>query len=156
MICLLFFSMTLSIAEMWAAESKSLIVELQNGSQTTFVLSEKPEMTFANHVLTIVMNNKSSDFEISDVKQFYFGEISSDIQQLKVNELKIVYQSDDKVVIEGASESDRIVIYSIKGVMQKAAVSFDGEKAEVSLSSLPKGTYIVNVQNKQSFKIIKK
>lgn len=156
MICLLFFSMALSMTQMFASENKALIVELQNGSQTTFVLSEKPVLTFANHVLKIVINQKSSDFEISNVKHFYFSDQSSDIQQLKANNVNFVYQSNDKVVIEGVSENDQILIYSAKGIMQKGTVWRNGSDVEVSLSALPVGIYFVSVQNKQTIKIFKK
>ena len=156
MICLLFFSMALSMTQMFASENKALIVELQNGSQTTFVLSEKPVLTFANHVLKIVTNQGSSDYEISNVKQFYFGDQSSDVQQLKANNVNIVYQSKDKVIIEGVSENDQIHIYSVKGIMQKGIVLRNGTVVEVSLSALPAGIYFVSVQNKQTIKLFKK
>jgi hypothetical protein len=156
MICLLFFSMALSMTPMFASENKALIVELQSGSQTTFFLSEKPVLTFANHVLKIVINQESCDYEISNVKYFYFSDQSSDVQQLKANNVNIVYQSKDKVVIEGVSENDQIQIYSAKGIMQKGIVGRNGNNVEVSLSALPTGVYLISVQNKQTIKIFKK
>lgn len=156
MICLLFFSVVLSMTLIFASENKALIVELQNGSQTAFILSEKPVLTFANHVLKIVINQKSSDFEISNVKHFYFSDQSSDVQQLKANNVNIVYQSKDKVIIEGVSENDQIQIYSAKGIMQKGIVLRNGTVVEVSLSALPAGIYFVSVQNKQTIKLFKK
>ena len=139
-----------------AAEEKALIVEQQNGSTTVFLLSEKPEMTFADHVLQIGVNGKTTSFEIEKVQQFYFKNISSGVSPLAANGLRIYSPSDDKIVIEGIDEKDAVSLYTIEGVAYANCVSTQNRTAEVSLASLPKGTYLINISNKKTFKIVRK
>lgn len=145
-----------SIAHIWAAEDKALIVELASGGQTTFVLSAKPTMTFANQALRISVSGTSTSFEIDDVKRFYFDDASTGISVPKASELKITQQSDDVWLIDGLDESDRIRLYAVDGKQHADRITTNGHQATVSLTALPKGIYLINVSNKQTFKIHRK
>jgi hypothetical protein len=151
--CLLLGFSVLSIR---AVEEKVLIVEQQNGGISSFLLSERPEMKFENHVLQIDMKGKTTDFEIDQVRQFYFDSASSDISHLPSTGLRIYSTSDDKVVIEGIDEKESISLCSLKGTNYANRVSTNNRVAEISLAHLPKGTYLISVSNKTTFKIIKK
>ena len=153
MVCLL---LGFSMLNIRAVEQKALVVELQDGSKSLFVLSEKPEMTFANHVLKILMSGKSTDYEIYRVKQFYFDDSTNRISPLMANEFHIVSQSSEKITVEGIGENDQVGLYSVNGMELKNRVSVGKNQADISLARLPKGTYIINVSNKKSFKIVVK
>lgn len=142
-----------------ASEEKILIVEMQSGDKTTFLLTEKPEMSFSNHVLFIGINGKDTSFEISQVKQFYFEDASSQAGislPQQDGELHVIYQTNDKLVIDGIGQNDKIRIYSIDGKTFTTDVVTSNGRAEISLSTLNKGTYLINVSNKQVFKIYRK
>lgn len=151
--CLLLGFSVLSIR---AVEEKVLIVEQQNGDISSFLLSGKPEMKFENHVLKIDMKGKTTDFEIEQVRQFYFDDASSDISQLAATGLRIYTTSDDKVVVEGVDEKETICLYSLKGTNYANRVSTNNRVAVISLSRLPKGTYLISVSNKKTIKIVRK
>lgn len=151
--CLLLGFSMLSIR---AVEEKALIVEQQNGSTTVFLLSEKPEMTFADHVLQIGMNGKTTSFEIEKVQQFYFDNASSGVSPLAANGLRIYSPSNDRIVIEGIDEKEAVSLYSLEGMAFANHVSTRNGVAEISLASLPKGTYLIEVSNKKTFKIVRK
>ena len=141
----------------FAYSNKALIIERQNGMKMTFLLKEKPELSFSNHVLHISVNGKNTEFEINNVNQFYFKEDDeSAIEDVKANNIWISYQSDNIVVLEGVKKSDNIRIYSINGLQYPNCVTISENHAKVSLASLPKGAYLINIQNKQTFKVYKK
>lgn len=138
------------------ADGKALIIENKDGSKTAFVLSEKPEITFADNVLRVNMKGKNVDFEISDVKQFYFNNAATDIAVLKADDAKIVYQSDDRIIIEGINSNAPIQLYAVNGTKIVGRVSTSEDRAEVSIVSLPKGIYLINISNQQTLKFYKK
>ena len=141
----------------WSADLKCLVVRLQNGSEQIYELYKKPELTFNNHTLRIYFEGRNTDLEISSVSWFTF-EIKNDIEEISVNKdnLKIVYLSEDKIMIEGVGENAHVGLFSINGMNYSNCVSIEDGNALVSLASLPKGAYIIKASNNQSFKIYKK
>ena len=141
----------------WSADSKCLVVRLQNVSEQIYELYKKPEITFNNHILRISFEGRNTDLEVSSVSWFTF-EVKNDIEEIAVNKdnLKIVYLSEDKIMIEGVGENAHIGLFSINGINYSNCVSIEDGNALVSLASLPKGTYIIKASNNQSFKIYKK
>ena len=138
------------------ADGKALIVESSNGSKTAFVLSKNPELTFVDKFLRIDMNGKNTDFEISDVRQFYFDEVATDIAELKATEVNVVYLSNDKIVIEGIEPNIPVQLYALNGAQIGGKISVSGNHVEISLFALPKGIYFIKISNQQPFKIYRK
>ena len=145
-----------SVLNLWATSEKALIVELQNGSKTEFLLSGKPELTFANRVLQIAVKGSISSFEIGNVKQFYFDDASTGIESIASNGLRIVSKDDNLIIIEGIDGDDKISLYSLNGEMMSIQPEISGNRAEVPLVSLPQGIYLIKISNKQPFKIYRK
>lgn len=137
------------------ADGKALIVERQNGTKTTFILAEQPELTFADKALHISVSGKSTDFEIGDVKQFYFGDAATDIAAPQADGLRVVCQSDDKIVIEGVGAHAVVQLFALNGTRLTGHASVADGRAEVTLTSLPKGIYLIKI-NQQTFKIYRK
>lgn len=146
-----------SVIGVQASDDKTLIVEMLNGQKTAFMLTEKPELTFANHVLNISMNGDLTDFEISSVKQMYFiEELGVGISNSVHSDLKIIRSTNNSVVIEGCTQEMPVQIFSIDGIQHSECVKSVNGRMEITLISLPKGIYIINIANQQTFKIIKK
>lgn len=154
-LCIIFLLMGLS--KMNAQSGKLLVIEKQNGTAMSFILKQKPELSFSNHMLHISLNGNITNLEIGDVKQFYFVDESLSIKENRVNStFKISYLSNDKVQIEGVSRNDQVHLFSIDGVQYSNCVRILDNSAEISFTPLPKGTYVINISQKQSFKINRK
>lgn len=152
LVCLLLLCTT---QNMHAEGVMTLILSTNDGNNATFVLSEKPEITFANHTLTISVKNDNNIFEISNVKQIHFDVIDA-IQSPMTNTISYSYLSDDLILIEGVDTHDRILLYTLGGIPIPNRVNITDGRAEVSLTSLQKGTYLLKIGNKQTIKIYKK
>ena len=139
------------------AADKLLVVETTDGGKIYFALSESPELTFSGQTMLITTTTRSQDFEIADVAQYYFSGETTGTKALKANELRISQSGDGQVTIEGLHPSSVVRLYSLDGKEQPASVTYaDGGKATVSLSSLPKGTYIISANKQQTIKINKR
>lgn len=142
-----------------AAEANALIVLKNNGSKLTFVLSKKPELSFANRILQITYAGDKTLIELEEVEQFYFDGLPTDISsptETGGQEFKISYPAPDLAVVEGLNEKADVRLYSLKGIPYPKNVRMNRNQAEISLSSLPKGIYIININSTQSIKIIRK
>lgn len=133
----------------------ALVLSTNDGNDATFILSEKPEITFANHTLTINVKNDNNVFEISNVKQIHFDIIDA-IHSPRANTISYSYLSDNLILIEGVGTHDRILLYTLAGIPIPNRVNLTDGRAEVSLASLQKGTYLLKIGNKQTIKIYKK
>ena len=59
------------------------------------------------------------------------------------------------VHVSGLSDSDRLTVVSLDGKQVKPAVSLNGSEATVDLTGQPRGCYIVRVNKRFSFKLLK-
>ncbi len=131
-----------------------LIVELKNDKKYSFLLADKPVITFDNGDL-VVNGNESTSYAISEVKNYHFGEgIQSASQTLNANELCITYVDENTIKVQNASANVPVVIFNVSG---SAIVNVVTDSEGVATLQLPSqtGVYIVKVADK-SFKVIRK
>ena len=153
---ILLFIVLFAAFRMQAAD-KLLVVESTDGGKVYFALSDTPELTFSGQTMLITTATQSQDFEIASVAQYYFADEVTGVKALKANDLRISQSGDGLVTIEGLQPSSAVRLFSLDGKEQPASVTYaDGGKATVSLSSLPKGIYIISVNRQQNIKINKR
>lgn len=132
-----------------------LIIELNNGSTHSFVLADKPVVTFEGSKIKVVSSRLSLEKERSEVKDFHFVMVDA-IDNVADNEVRVVLLGTN-VKIYGLSESDKpIRVFDLNGRVAPALITTNGSQAEVILEGLPKGIYIVKIGNKHTIKVTKK
>lgn len=131
-----------------------LIVELNDSKKYSFLLADKPVITF-NEGDLVVNGNEATSYAISNVKNYHFGEgTQTSAQSVAANELRISYIDANTVKVQNADANAQVAVISVSG----AVVSSQAADAEgVATVQLPsqKGVYIVKVADK-SFKVIRK
>lgn len=129
-----------------------LVIELQNGTTQSFVLSKKPVVTFNGTKLYVNSQDASFDEDRSNIKDFHFV-LYDAIGDLEENEIRFV-RLGTNVQIQGLTESDKpICVLDMAGRITSAAINVNGTQAEIVLERLPKGVYIIKLGNKQSIKV---
>ena len=148
LLCLFFFS-----KNPVKAQPHELVVALHDGETLSYVLSEKPVITFnGNKMLIESSKMMSSEIDLSEVKSFHF-EIPNAIADVSENEVSFV-RLGTNVQIYGLTEAEKsIQISDMGGRATTAGVSIEGTTANVNLASLPKGIYMIKIGNKQSIKV---
>lgn len=144
------------IPAMWADTDKSLIVESKDGSTISFLLKDSPVLTFSNRSLWVTTNTKMVSFEIDNVEQYYFELTGTNISTISnPANLRFWYTENGNVVVEGFKQPAQAKLFSVSGIEYTDRVTMSGDRAEVALSSLQKGVYIISVNNQQ-IKVYKK
>ena len=118
-------------------KSYKMIINLKNGEQITFVLSDKPEVTFAGDRLVVNSTSNTIDCSRSDIVDFHFEEIKTDIASISYN------------------GQDEIKIYNMSG-QEVATHKGTLSEAKIMLDSYRPGLYILKVGNKVTIKYLKK
>lgn len=89
-----------------------------------------------------------------------FGELSTDIHDTPANtqpaKTRIEIRSANRLHVYGMRATDHIAVYAIDGRKMNAAVSIDGEEADISLATLPVGVYVVKVNEGCTIKMQKR
>ena len=125
------------------AASNALRVELTDGTTSTFVLSEKPKVTFSGSQMNIATADASASFERADVKAMNFTDASG-IADVK-GDSDFLYKYDGETFEAPGLE---ISVYSIDGKLSAGGLD------SVSLSDLPSGVYAVKAGDR-TIKILK-
>ena len=152
----LHFLLLCLIATIWADTGKSLIVESVSGKKVSFLLVNSPELTFNDRTLYVQDNTQTKSIKIDNVFQYYFISEGTDISSVESKaDIRLYYDTDGNVVVEGFGKPAQIRLYSVNGLDYTDCVSVINDKAVVSLSSLQKGVYIISINNQQ-IKVYKK
>jgi len=154
-IVLLLFCLCMS-SIVWAKDYL-LVIDFTDGTDISFALAKKPVLSFADQRLCISVEDQKSEFELPDVVNFHFMEDPSAIRSPRVDEDFIIsWQDEDLIVISNATPDTRIRLYGIDGTMYPSRVHIHGDRMEISLAALPKGIYLLNINNQRTLKINRK
>ena len=144
------------VAQTASATDKLLVIETADGSKTVFALSANPELTFSGQTMLLNVGAQSHSFEIADVAQYYFEDDVTAIDKLGAVKLRLRHAGNNKIIVEGLSPTSDVRLYSVDGSQMPVITTVADGKAIISLSSLPKGIYIISANKNQNIKIYKK
>lgn len=131
-----------------------LIVHLQSGNKVSYVLEDKPVVTFEGDKLHVQAAAVSDDHRLADVARFTFdkasglGEIAAGDRRITVN--------DNIVLLEGFTPGSSASIADMQGRVLVSTRMGDTGSASISVTDLPVGVYVVSTTDGKTFKLYKK
>ena len=140
-------------------EYSTLIVETKSGTTLEVSLREKPQVQVTDKEFTIVCGDEVTGYVHDEVRKFYFKpyDPKTGIEApVAANTIRIAWLDESKVTVSGISETDKVRMYTLDGRSVVAETLVSEEVITVSLGGLAPGTYILNIDNKQSFKLLKR
>lgn len=140
-----------------SATVKYMTVELKSSEKYSFLLADKPVVTFQNGDL-VVNGSAETSYAISGVKDYHFtekDETEATGETLKSVETGcVIFENNGVVFIQKANPSADVLLFNVNGVvLSKTSVDNNGN-AELKLPDFA-GVYVLSVGN-QSFKLIRK
>ncbi|MEI7502422.1 MAG: T9SS type A sorting domain-containing protein [Paludibacter sp.] len=134
-----------------AQAQNSLIVKLNNNSQSGYLLSSIDRITFSGGNLVLKYKDAAtSSIILSDIDLLHFG-IYSEVPELTSNELKIeVYPSPacNYIQLKNLPEEQiHIVVYRLDGGVLINKILMDRTQC-IDISNLCNGIYLLKVNNK--------
>ncbi|MDR3704661.1 MAG: T9SS type A sorting domain-containing protein [Paludibacteraceae bacterium] len=134
---------------MHATDVQSLVVQAKGGSESTCALSGVRKITFSGGTMSMVKKDATqSDYTISNVQKLLFGLRTSAINEVTTSSLK-AYPNPAKEVlnVDGISKVDNLCLYNLTGSELSVNYSLVNNGLQISTGSLPKGLYILKVNN---------
>lgn len=157
---LLFFMMALAAKlGAWAQyEYSTLVVETKSGDTFEISLSKKPQVIFGVKELTFTCGEEVTGYVYDEVRKLHFKPYDptgiAAVEEECVIRIECIDQS--RVVISGVDSSDQVKLYALDGRSIAAVAETTDKVLTVSLNELTPGTYILNIGNKQSFKLLRR
>ncbi len=138
-----------------------MYVNLQNGGQDVYYVSDNPVVSFNDAGVNLKTNSVEVNYKIDDIKNYTFKAAEeTSVQDLQLKESRtrfaVQYVDNKTVIIRGISASEDIAVYSVGGKKMKVSVNRTSDGAVVSLDGMVKGQYVVSVGPKMSVKVLKK
>ncbi len=140
-------------------EYSTLIVETKSGTTLEVSLREKPQVQVTDKEFTIVCGDEVTGYVHDEVRKFYFKpyDPKTGIEApVAANTIRIAWLDESKVTVSGISGAGKVHLYTLDGRSVVAETLVSEEVITVSLGGLAPGTYILNIDNKQSFKLLKR
>ena len=135
----------------------SLLVNLKDGTQQIFMLKEKPSVIFENNRFVITQSGSNVEFSFDNVLNFSFSDSTTGIKAVTDKNLAISYTDSDHLLVHGANSNTKVRITKLDGKLVSCQITkLKDNTLLISLENLQTGIYVVSIDNKQNFKIIKK
>lgn len=140
-------------------EADALVVLLNDGLSHSYILAEKPVVTFDTDKIVI----KTADFitelngyKYEDITKLYFKEHgSSSVERLEMKGVQFRFTDGSHVAIEGVDGKSSLTVNSLDGKSYQHLATRNHDSVSIDLTSAPDGVYIIKVNN-NSYKIIKR
>ena len=158
----IFLAMLLSwtmAAGVMAEDISTVCVNLKDGSKVMFVLPyQAPVITYAKGMMNI--NDGALTFKRDEVESLTVEEKNSETvgirrAQTTRTDIRFDLTHSDVVHVSGLKDADRLQIYGLDGKSVNATVTRQDGEATVDLSQQPRGVYMVSVNQRFTFKMMK-
>ena len=128
--------------------SACLVVWRSETQKDYYVLTEKPKITMSNGDFILTTTNTTVTYKFEDVLKFTLEDNSTTaIESVQVMAEPNVERQSDRVIFTGCAPKSAIRIYSIGGQIMDTQWTDDNGRAEVSISGLTTGVYVVKADN---------
>ena len=138
-----------------------MCVTLQNGSIDRYLVADHPSVNFIEDKVQVATESVKAEYAIADVKDYTFMAIdATGIEETMATStdegITFKYVGGSTVSIRGIGSDDPVSVYALNGQKMDANIVRTADGAEVSLNLLLAGTYIINIKNSTSIKILKR
>ncbi|MBQ9650211.1 MAG: T9SS type A sorting domain-containing protein [Prevotella sp.] len=134
------------------ADEARIVIKQKSGNETTLELSTNPVITFEGEEMVITNDFTRISFPLDDVDNYTANNgTTTGITPVKANPQIM----DGRIIFSSVPKGTPIYVYSLDGRIVNQLTTDAFGKAEVSLKSLAKGTYIISAE-KSKIKVINK
>lgn len=133
-----------------------LTLKLKSGEPVSFLLADKPVISFDGDQCVIECKDFKNILEMKDIDFGSFGELTG-VESAAAEKMMLDLSNPSAAVVRGLTPGENVALYTIDGrLLQNVAAGNDG-CATIELSEIAQGTVcIVSINGTNNFKLIKK
>ncbi|MCM1347889.1 MAG: hypothetical protein NC338_00635 [Firmicutes bacterium] len=136
----------------YAGAASFLTLHMANGSKTSFVIEEKPHISFSDSKMHIRSNELVTDYDLASVAKFTFDDLSNISSAVSENEVRFTYLGTS-LSAAGLTPGETVMLATIDGRIALTANAHSDGSLNIDLSHLQPGIYIVACKSSKNFKI---
>lgn len=139
-------------------EYSTLVVETMEGTKLEISLQKAPKVQMTDNAFIITCGEEIIGYTYGEVRKYYFKLSKYVSVEPVVDErtIRVTFVDNATVVISGVDNPEVIRLYTLDGSRVAPQVEVAEGVITVSLSALDAGFYILNIDNEQSFKLLKR
>lgn len=130
------------------SKAQTLVLHHANGTTTDVELLTQPQVKFQNDKVLITSIVLNMEFPKEDILTFTFKGKAAGIKNVQGK--ASVTQENGRLIFHGIKSSDKIAVYNTKGIRIPVSLQRSGDFISMSISSIPTGVYLLNVNGKTS------
>lgn len=176
-VILLLLSYLMTVGVMAEDDDYTMNVNLTDGGQVQFVLSGQPSVLCVDGQMIIYYGKWSKgqtsvegngqvfvseverdelSFERNQVKDLTFG-MTSNIEDVKTDANRINFNLTHRSIVEisGLMADDNLQVFSLDGKNVQVPINRISDRATIDLRTMPCGSYIISVNKRFTFKLMK-
>ncbi|MCQ2223506.1 MAG: T9SS type A sorting domain-containing protein [Bacteroidaceae bacterium] len=136
-----------------ACAQNAIAIHQKNGQVAKFAFADKPEITYAGNDLLMTTSKTSVRYAMADLQKLTFdGSFTVDVEEVKADVL-FSFESNG-IRINGEKPGTPFYVFDMKGSKVYQGVIDAEGRADIRMSQLPAGIYVVKTQS-TSFKVKK-
>ena len=139
-------------------EYSTLVIETMEGTKFEISLQKKPKVQLTDDKFIITCGKEITGYTYGEMRKFFF-KLSGNLEVKPSADdriIRVTFVDNTTVTISGIDNPEVIRLYTLDGSPAKPRVEVNDAIVTVSLSTLDAGIYILNIDNKQTFKLLKR
>ena len=139
-------------------EYSTLVIETMEGTKFEISLQKKPKVQLTDDKFIITCGKEITGYTYGEIRKFFF-KLSENLEVKPSADdriIRVTFVDNTTVTISGIDNPEVIRLYILDGSPAKPRVEVNDAIVTVSLSTLDAGIYILNIDNKQTFKLLKR
>jgi len=124
-----------------AQAQQALVVEMRNGDKASFAFADTPTLRFVGDSLVVNAHMYQIAYAADKVQRYTFGTTEADGISSPATDGKVVY--GDNLTLNLGEADATVYVYASDGKTAVSATANEQGTANIPLSSLPAGVYIV-------------
>lgn len=133
---------------------ETLVFDFYDGTQTEFMLSEKPSVIFEEGKVSVEAGTTITSYDMARVSGYHFSDIPTVIKGSEKKTLSLHFTDNANITIDGTTAKSAS-LYDMSGKLLTTQ-GVKGGSITLSVADAAKGVYIVKLSDGQSFKLLKK
>ena len=128
--------------------AQTLVLWHSDGTTTDVELFTQPNVRFVKDKVLVTSSVVNLEYDEKDVIRFtYKGKSTGITSPLPDSDYS---QENGQIVFHNVKATDKIALYKANGIRVPVRLTHQGNSATLSLSSIPSGIYLINVNGRTS------
>lgn len=141
----------------WADSNTWVVLRMKGGASQAYLIPGRMIVRTEKDSIRLTSPMMEVAYPKTMVEGYFFqsdDDIPTEIEDVIASSLSVRHLNEDEVIISGIGTNVAVRVYGVNGIEHPATCEYIGEAVVVSLRNLPKGTFLIRIEGKQTIKVV--